>query len=453
MKKCKIILLDPLASGKGLFKHRHFLRDWSGSYNVADIAFPPLDLMYAAAYLRKFDIDVQIIEASIKHMPHKEVVRDIQKTAPDFVFIPTTYFSLDDDKYLACLIRNCNKTIKIIFGGPLVTYNPSLVLSDNTADFVALGELELPLLNIIKGNFSQNIAHKKNRKVVSGQRCLLDLYDLPIPARDLTDTQAYKYAIFNRKNPSTVMTISRGCPHSMCKFCPSKLYTLGEMRYRREDSIFEEINEIVFKYKIGDIFFRDQVFTADRQLVYKICEYLIKNEIDISWRATTRVDLVDKELLVLMRRAGCYQLSFGFESASQQILDINEKGIRVEQSIKAAQWTKEAGIEILGLFMTGMLGDTKENIGQLSRFALDLDVDYVSINDYLLFPGTQVFEEYVKDKSITLPIRLMKQKGLSPVLKFYLRPKYLMRQLTNIRSKEELCFFIKSGINIFLSEL
>jgi radical SAM superfamily enzyme YgiQ (UPF0313 family) len=447
----KVILVDPLGFQKGRLRHCHFLRDWSGSYILGYIPFPPLDLIYAAAYIRACGHDTHIIEASVKHWPHKKVADIIKEKSPDFVLIPSTYFSLDDDKYLASLIRCSLPDGKIIFAGPLVTYDPSLALSDRSADFVILGDLEVPLLNIIRSDYNENIAYKENGKIICGKRKLYDLNELPIPARDLIDNQAYNFAVFNKKNPVTTMTISRGCPHSKCKFCHSPLYTLGEIRYRSADSILEEINEIVFKYKFKEIFFRDQTFTANRELVSKICEYIIKNNIPILWRASTRVDLVDKELLTLMHKAGCYQLSFGFESCSQRTLDMNVKGITIEQSRNAAKWAKEAGIEILGLFQFGMLGDTEDSMRQLFKFVLELDVDYANFNAYFLIPGNPIYDEYLHDKSILLPQELTKKYAISAYIKFYFRPKYLLKQLTKIKSLKELMFLFRTGLDAFLS--
>lgn len=451
MKGAKIILLDPLGKGKSLFGHCHFLRDWSGAYFPGYIPSPPLDLIYAATYLHKYGHNVQIIEASVKHLPHKKVVNIIKEKCADFVLIPSTYFTLDDDKHLSRLIRKSMPDIKIIFAGPLVTYNPSLVLFDNSADFVALGELELPLLNIIKGDYTKNIAYRNGDMIICGERRLIDLNELPIPARDLINNQAYRYAIFNKRNPVTAMTISRGCPHSKCKICHSPLYTLGQIRYRNIDSIIEEIKEIVFKYKIGEIFFRDQAFTANRDLVCKICEYIISNNIDILWRASTRVDLVDKELLTLMHGAGCYQISFGFESCSQKSLDMINKGITIEQSMQAAKWAKKAGIEILGLFMFGILGDTQTSIKNLFKFVLDLDVDYAQFNEVYLFPGIPLYDEYMINKSMFLPHKLIKKYAITNYLKFYFRPKYLLKQLVKVESVRDFRFLIRAGLDEFLS--
>lgn len=443
----KIILLDPLGAGNSFLRHRHLLRDWTGLYNPGYICFPPLDLMYTASFLRKHGCLVKIIEASVKHLSNKKVLEIIKTERPDFVLLPSTFLSVNDDKYLSGIIRKNIPDAKIIFSGPLVTYDPSLVLNDGSADFVALGEYELPTLNIIMGNYAENVAYRNEDKIISGVRKLIDLNELPLPARDLIDNQDYRFAIFNRSNPVTTMTISRGCPHSKCKFCHSNLYTLGQLRYRDFSSVIEEIEEIAFKYKIGEIFFRDQAFTANRELVWKICEYLLSNNINISWRCTTRVDLVDKRLLALMQKSGCFQVSFGFESCSQDALDIADKGITIEQSKQAAGWAKEAGLEVVGFFMYGLPGDTEKSMRDLYNFSVELKVDYAQFNKFDFIPGAVFY----KTKEIKLlPIKLIKRCVRNAYLKFYFRPIYLFGHLAKIKSFADFKLSLKFALDTLL---
>ena len=449
----QVCLLDPLGNGNRGFRHLHYLRDWSGAFIPGYFPFPPLDLLYAATYLKKYGYGVKIIEASIEHLSHKKLVEILKKDIPNFVVIPSAYFSTEDDKYLSRLIRQSLPSIKIIFCGPLATYNPALFLSDNSADFVAVGELESPLLNIVRGDYSENVAYYDQGKINTGRRKLLDLSQLPIPDRSLINTSSYKYAIVNRRNPVTTMTMSRGCPHGKCKFCSAWLYTMGELRYRDIDSVCAEIDEIVHKYNIGEIFFRDQAFTANRDYIVKVCEYIISRGLGISWRATTRVDLVDRQLLALMKQAGCYQISFGFESCSQKSLDMNNKGISVAQSRQAAKWAKDDGMEIVGMFMFGMLGDTEDSLKEQLKFVLELDLDYVQFNESYLCPGTPVYDEFIQDKDLFLSRRLVKKHVIAAYLRFYLRPAYIRKQLKKIRSLNDIRFLIKAGLDELLFHL
>ncbi len=446
----KIILLDPLGRGASIFGHCHYLRDWSGHYNPGYVPLPPLDLMYAAAYLISNGCEAKIIEGSIKHLTHKKIIEIIKKEHPDYVFLPSTSLSLDDDKDLSLLIRKNIPYAKVIFAGPLVTHQPSLVLSDKSADFAVLGEYESPLLNITKGDYSENIAYLSGNKVICGRRSLVDLDKLPLPARQLIDNQAYRFVIFNKRNPVTTMTISRGCPYGKCEFCNSSLFALGKIRYRNIGSITEELNDIVSKYRIGEIFFKDQAFTANRELVWKMCEYILSNNIDISWRVSTRVDLVDKELLALMHKAGCHQISFGFESYSQDALDILKKGITIGQSKHAARLAKETGMEVMGFFIFGSLRGIKVSLAELFKFISILDVDYAQFNRLEILPGAPFYGKYVSGRPM-LPAEESAKRGAEyAYLRFYFRPGYLFKQLAKIKSWDDVILLTRIAFDAFL---
>lgn len=433
----RIIFIDPLGPGKLFIKHSHFRRDWSGGYMPGCLPLPPLDLMYAAAYLRNYGCDVEIVEASVKHWPPQKVVSYLKGAHPDFIFMVTAYNTIEYDKFIASLIKKQLPKTKVIFSGPLVTHDPSIVLSDDNIDFVALGEPELPLLNIMKGNKVENVAVKKNGNIIYGERSVLDLAELPIPARDLINNSAYSCGSFNRKNPITVATISRGCYHSKCIFCPSNLFTLGKLRYRCFDSIIEELDEIAFEYNIGEIIFRDQTFTANTELVTKICEYIITHKLELAWRASTRVDLVDKKLLQLMKRAGCYQISYGFESNSQYSLDTCNKGTTIEQALQASRWTHDAGIEVVGLFLLGIPGDTIKTLKGLVKFVRELNIDCLQIHQPYFAPGTPMYETYGKNPSSLLPHNLVMRHLFYTHIRFYLRPSYLWKQIKCIRKMSD----------------
>jgi radical SAM superfamily enzyme YgiQ (UPF0313 family) len=203
----------------------------------------------------------------------------------------------------------------------------------------------------------------------------------------------------------------------------------------------------VHKYHIKEIFFKDQTFAANRELVWRVCEYLISRDMRIFWRATTRVDLVDRELLGLMRRAGCYQISFGFESCSQHSLDSENKGITIEQSRKAARWAKDANLEVLGFFMLGLLGDTEEGMSRLYGFARELEVDFAIFGIAYMLPGTPDYERFKGRRDIFPPPEVVSRYAASAFLRFNLRPAFLGKQLSRIRSFRDFSFLAGVGLD------
>ena len=128
-------------------------------------------------------------------------------------------------------------------------------------------------------------------------------------------------------------------------------------------------------------------------------------------------------------------------------------GISVAQSRQAAKWAKDAGLEIVGMFMFGMLGDTEDSLKEQLKFVLELDLDYVQFNESYLCPGTPVYDEFIQDKDLFLSRRLVKKHVIAAYLRFYLRPAYIRKQLKKIRSLNDIRFLIKAGLDELLFHL
>lgn len=168
----------------------------------------------------------------------------------------------------------------------------------------------------------------------------------------------------------------------------------------------------------------------------------------------TRVDKINPELLRLMKQAGCYEIGFGIESGSDRILQFIKKATTTDLVKKGVQMTKEAGIDVRGFFMIGFPTETKEEIMQTINFAKELDVDVAQFMVSTPFPGTEMWEIakqngtisedwnsftfYAPDK-MPFSSNLLSDDELLKLYKkayksFYLRPKYMLKQLLKLRS-------------------
>jgi radical SAM superfamily enzyme YgiQ (UPF0313 family) len=97
-----------------------------------------------------------------------------------------------------------------------------------------------------------------------------------------------------------------------------------------------------------------------------------------------------------MKEAGCWQLAFGIETASQQILDALKKDITVERIRKAVDLCQDAGIRVKGLFMAGGPEETKSTLEQTTDFIKELDLDYLSMSAFTPMPNTEIYREWEK---------------------------------------------------------
>ena len=210
-------------------------------------------------------------------------------------------------------------------------------------------------------------------------------------------------------------------------------------RYFSEDYLWELISLLHRQYGIRHLVFTDDQFAAFRPRLVRLGEKLACGGLDLQWNCDARVDSVDPELLRLMKRAGCWMISYGIESGSPKILDQIQKGITLGQVEKAIRWTKEAGIRAKGLFMIGYPQETEETLGQTLNFIQRSLLDEINLSFLTPYPGTEIYQE-VKESAdfseewgrMNALNCLLRPKGLNcPALekaygriirRFYLRP-------------------------------
>ena len=190
----------------------------------------------------------------------------------------------------------------------------------------------------------------------------------------------------------------------------------------------------------------------------------------------TRVNLVDFELLKLMKKAGCWSIHYGVESGSQRLLDLIEKGITIEQVRNAFRWTKEAGIETKAFFMLGLPSETREESLQTIRFSREIGADWIQVTITVPYPGTKLYETAKKDgtlksfnwedyqtwagwsdKDLVFVPKNRNQKELKELQKlamrqFYLRPKFIFSQILNIKSLGQLKTYFNGALALISSK-
>jgi radical SAM superfamily enzyme YgiQ (UPF0313 family) len=184
---------------------------------------------------------------------------------------------------------------------------------------------------------------------------------------------------------------SRGCPFR-CSFC---FRLLGEqVRFRSLESVMQEMKRDRDVFGARQFFFQDETFTVDRERTVQFCEAVLRSGLrrDTDWICETRVDAVDRELLLRMKDAGCTLINYGVESGSQDILDKSRKKITLEQIRQALAYTKELKIRTFTNFIIGNPYDTPRTIKQTIQLALELDSDFASFTILTPFPGTETRE-------------------------------------------------------------
>ncbi|HKZ40850.1 MAG TPA: radical SAM protein, partial [Candidatus Hodarchaeales archaeon] len=146
-------------------------------------------------------------------------------------------------------------------------------------------------------------------------------------------------------------------------------------------------------YNATQFTFCDDAFTVDQPRTEELCREIRNRELKIKWNCGTRVDMITKELLLKMRRAGCISVWFGVESGSQHVLNEMRKGISTEQTIRAINWVRELGLKPVPNVLIGFPGETKESAWRTIKFAERISPDNVAFfNIATPLPGTPMFD-------------------------------------------------------------
>ncbi|MDX9709237.1 MAG: radical SAM protein [Trichloromonas sp.] len=370
---------------------------------------PPLGLCSIAATLLERGHSVSIVDGYAESLTPTRLADRVLEFNPEVVGFTVTCLNAEQAELTATLIKQRNKGIKIVFGGPQVTLQPQSVLDCRAVDFGVLGEGDLSFPQLVEAferdsepasipglilrEPSGNVAYTKAPVPIES------LDDLPFPARHLLNWSNYDLSGDYLLPAKKVFTISssRGCPYR-CTFCSSAVYWNCSYHARSANSVVDEIEILVREFGADGLNFREDNFMVDRKRVRAICNELLARKIKISWVCEARVDNVDRETLELMRDAGLVGLWCGVESGSPRILKQIRKGYTVEQVRSAFELFNDLGINTRAGFMIGFPDETEGDIDQTYCLAEDISPSHAYFQAYVAFPRGELYDEVVREK-------------------------------------------------------
>lgn len=459
----KILLINPS------FKQMY------GALRVVATDYPPLGLAYLAAVLEKAKHDVKIIDMSINQMSKNDLTKFLKNNNFDIIGIS---FSTPVAKTAYDLIKaiKSNTDDKIILGGPHPTAMPEEGLKKG-ADIVVRGEAEQTIVDLITNIKSlhkvKGISYvNKNKVIHNPDRGLIqDLDTIPFPARHLLDNNKYDFLDARKKPIGTILT-SRGCPFN-CIYCCKNIYGKS-FRKRSPKNVVDEMQEMIEKYGIKEIHILDDAFTTNKDHAIKICQEIIKRNLQIQLMIANgiRVDTVDAQMLKIMKKAGLYSIAFGVESGSQRVLDSINKNILIKQIKKAFKLSKALNLETWGFFMLGLPEDTIESMQKTIRLSLKLDPDIAKFFITIPLPGSPLYSQLHKQEKIIAktwseynfykkPIFEHKNLAQQEIIKyqkkafrkFYFRPKKILKYIKKAKNLKRLKSYSLAGIAIIKENL
>ena len=402
--------------------------DISGSvYHEGFTMLPPLGLAYLAAVLIEAGHEVKIIDCiSACPLPARErpdgVVRlgidsddmmaAVREFGPDVVGISSCYTIHAPQAYeIAARVKSeYSSDAPVILGGAHVSVVPKEALGQPAVDYVAVGEGEGIITDFCdalqRGRTPEDIpgllslSDDGSLKGIRERPRIEDLDSIPFPRRDLVPLDPYLARqrlypgdINNRRIPKTSVMTSRGCPGN-CVFCAVRCTWGRKWIGRSPANVVDEIESLVDYYGIREFDFVDDNVSVSKSRLTGICDLIVERGMDITWATPNGIAIwtLDHELLRSMKRAGCYRLTFGFESGDPDTISFIRKRYSVDKARDIVKYANHLGMWTVGTFVLGFPYEDAGNIGNTVDFACSLGLDLAMFYCATPYPGTEMFE-------------------------------------------------------------
>lgn len=342
----------------------------------------PLNIGVIASNLEKHGHQVKIID----ELAGEDVKKELVKFRPQIAGITATTPQAEDAYRVAGLAKKMG--MLTVMGGNHASVMPQEALQ--YVDIVVKGEGEIAMLNIIKNKITEGMVtcdYIKDLDIIPPPSRHLMKMDFYLRTKDkLPDT--YLYFVPPETKTAQIIT-SRGCPFA-CTFCHNSWRGLP-YRFHSPQRVIKEITDLVEKYNIGALFFIEDDLFANKKRLAKICEMMKERKFRFIWGCNSRVDHIERDILKTAKEVNLKQVTFGFESGSQKVLDSLNKRTTVEQNKRAIELCKELDILVNGTFMIGSPDETLDDIKKTQDFILENDIDSVGLCITTPFPGTEIW--------------------------------------------------------------
>jgi len=367
-----------------------------------EVLFPPLGPALLSAHLKKAGVAARVFDGTFSSFD--ELIDDLVAWRPAIVGISVMVSLTGNALRIAAAVRERLPDALLVAGGPLPTVFPDRFLphvdvvfrGEADASFPALcrdylerratpGTLgDLPLAEYAGLAANAGGVRVANAPVHHTQE---EIAVYPLPDRDDFDHRAYQREWAPAGYRPTTLLATLGCPYD-CEFCSKPVFG-NAVRRRPLDAVMAEVADII-RLGYDGLWIADDTFTLHRDYLEEFCRRVAP--LGLTWSCLSRANGIDPVTAGMMRASGCRRVYLGLESGSQATLNLMQKQMTVEQSVRAVNVYNEAGIEVAAFFIVGYPGESAADIEETFAFALGLPLAEISFNVPMPLPGSRLWE-------------------------------------------------------------
>lgn len=336
----------------------------------------PIDIAYDMTFLEKEGYEVSYFDFAGEGYSESQAIRYIKVLSPDVIVVHGGLTSYKIDKSFFKLIKQKFPEIKLILKGKIFYYFD--MENYDYIDCIVASHSPQALIDALKNSYSK----------------VLNEYEFPLNMR--VNRKYFNHSLYVRPDTGELQTtiqVSIGCPFS-CTYCLAPILHGKRIIYRRVEDVIDEIKSVLNNYDIKNFFIRADCFTFDKKWALKFALSLIKENLNISWVTSTRVDTADIETLKLLKKSGLWLLSVGFESGSNKTLKLIKKNTTYKKNLEFANIVKKSGIKLYAFYMLGFPWENIKDIKKTERLILKSKPYFFEIHFPVAYPGTDFYKKY-----------------------------------------------------------
>lgn len=447
------------------WKEMYIREYYCSKTSKADYYAAPIDLVMLSWILNTWEFELKLIDSIIERLDENETLKQINDYKPDLIIWLIGSVSLVEDRQFLEKLLEINCEV-FLTGDVLLTEWENFLREYPKLKWIITKFVSDWILKYLKWNDNKitDLIINQNWTIKKYPIFVHKAFEINLPIHNEFIKRKYSMP-FVRNYPFATTLMTYGCPFQ-CSFC-----IMSKLGYKERplDNIIQELDYLKSLW-VREILFLDQTLGINKTNFKKLLEVMIEKKYNFWWFGFSRVDVLDRETMELAKKAGCHTLWFGIESGNQFILDTYRKWYNLTQIREGFKNAKEVWIKTLATFIIWLPEETYEMALETIKFACEIDPDFASFNFAVPRYGTDLRNEAEEKGLLVWNMEVMDQSGNDiamwskymtkdqvqrlrklAVYKFYLRPSYIFKRFSSIRSMTELKWNIKNAYNLLIN--